>query len=168
MITLQNRFPLSFPTLACLCCLVFGTTDGLLAEQAPTKDVAGHDHPLVKRYEGSVIVEYTQKAFEEYKIILGKSLNPSSTESNGKRVEKQQAVEGKITRITYFTPKGRAPLEVFRNYENELKTQGRKPCLADRGRTILAICLGYSLNTKDWTASSSTIAARMRATAPTR
>ena len=112
------------------------------AADAPTKDVAGRDHPLVKRYEGSVIVAYTQKAFEEYKIILGKSLNPSSSDSNGKRVEKQQAVEGKITRITYFAPKGRAPLEVFRNYENELKTQAAETLFTGSGPDDLGYMFG--------------------------
>src|SRR4051812_28777502 len=114
----------------------------LRAADAPTKDVAGRDHPLLKRYEGSVIVEYTQKAFEEYRIILGKSLNPSATESSGKRVEKEQAVEGKITRITYFAPKGRAPLEVFRNYENELKALGAETLFAGSGADGLGYMFG--------------------------
>src|SRR5213075_3447423 len=107
-----------------LVCLVSLALPIVRAADAPTKDVAGRDHALLKRYEGSLIVEYTQKAFDEYKIALGKSLNPSSADSSGKRVEKEQAIEGKITRITYFAPKGRAPLEVFRNYENELKSLG--------------------------------------------
>jgi OOP family OmpA-OmpF porin len=105
-----------------------------------TQDVAGHDHPLLKRYEGSVIVEYKEKEFEEYKIILGKSLNLSS--SDGKRVEKQQSVEGKVTRITYYAPKGRATLEVFRNYENEVKAKGAETLFTGSGQDELGYMFG--------------------------
>lgn len=107
---------------------------------APTKDVAGRDHPILKRYEGSVIVEYKEKEFEEYKIILGKSLNPASTD--GKRVEKQQSVEGKVTRITYYAPRGRATLEVFRNYENELKASRAETLFSGSGSDDLGYMFG--------------------------
>ena len=120
--------------------MVAGATSSLCAAEAVTADVAGRDHPLLKRYEGSFIVEYGEKAFEEYKMILGKGLNPSSNE--GKRVEKQQAVEGKITRITYFAPKGRATLEVFRNYENELKAQQAEVLFTGAGRDELGDMFG--------------------------
>ena len=33
-------------------------------------------------------------------------------------------MEGRVTRISYFAPNGRSTLEVFRNYENELKAKG--------------------------------------------
>ena len=122
------------------CWLTFGAFHGLSAGEAVTKDVAGHDHPRLKRYEGSVIVEYSEKAFEEYKMILGKALNPSS--NDGKRIEKQQAVEGKITRITYFAPKGRATLEVFRNYENELKAANAETLFAGAGPDDLGYMFG--------------------------
>jgi OOP family OmpA-OmpF porin len=107
--------------VAAVCTLSLG---GMLRAQDPvTRDVAGHDHPLLKRYEGSFIVAYSQKEYDVYKLILGKTLNPSSESSGGKRLEKEQAVEGKVTRITYYAPKGRSVLEVFRNYERELKAQ---------------------------------------------
>jgi OmpA-OmpF porin, OOP family len=106
--------------LGLLCCLVSGIT-GLFASEPLTNDVAGRDHPLLKRYEGSFIVEYSEKAFDEYRLVLGKSLNPSTSDT--RRLEKEQKVEGKVTRITYFAPKGRTALEVFRNYENELKSR---------------------------------------------
>jgi OmpA-OmpF porin, OOP family len=125
---------------AFLCLLVFGTTQSLCAAEPLSTDVAGHDHRLLKRYEGSFIAEYTEKEFEEYKMILGKSLNPSSSE--GKRVEKQQSVEGKITRITYYAPKGRATLEVFRNYENELKAAAAEILFAGSGPDDLGYMFG--------------------------
>jgi outer membrane protein OmpA-like peptidoglycan-associated protein len=96
----------------------------LQAGDKVTQDIAGHDHRLLKRYEGSLIVAYSEKAYDEYKLILGKALNPSADTSQGKRVEKEQAVEGRITRITYLAPIGRSALEVSKNYENELKAKG--------------------------------------------
>ena len=100
------------------------------AQDAVTKDVVGHDHPLLKRYEGSFIVAYSEKQSDQYKLILGKALNPSLESSGGKQIEKEQLLEGKVTRITYFGPKGRSVLEVFRNYEQELKTKNAETPLA--------------------------------------
>jgi OOP family OmpA-OmpF porin len=137
---ISYRFAVSKKCLAYLCCLIVGMAGSLCAAEPLTQDVAGHDHPLLKRYEGSVIVGYTEKAFEEYKIILGKWLNPSS--NDGKRVEKQQAVEGKVTRITYFAPKGRAALEVFRNYENELKAKEAETLFTGSGSDELGNMFG--------------------------
>lgn len=91
-------------------------------EEPITADIPGAaDNPILKRYEGSVIFQYSQKEFDEYSMALGKGLNPSG---GGKSNEKEQTVEGKVTRISYFAPKGRSTLEVFRNYENELKARG--------------------------------------------
>ncbi len=87
-----------------------------------TKDIPGaKDNSLLKRYEGSIIFQYSQKEFDEYSMALGKGLNPSG---GGKSNEKEQSVEGKVTRISYVVPNGRSTLEVFRNYENELKAKG--------------------------------------------
>jgi len=87
-----------------------------------TSDIPGaKDNPLLKRYEGSIIFQYSQKEFDEYSMALGKGLNPSG---GGKSNEKEQTVEGRVTRISYCVPNGRSTLEVFRNYENELKGKG--------------------------------------------
>ena len=115
---------------------------GAFAADPVTKDVTGRDHPLLKRYEGSFIVAYTQKAFDEYKMILGKAFNPSAEASGGKRIEKQQPVEGKVTRITYFAPKGRSTLEVFKNYENELKAKGAETLFTGSGQDDLGYSFG--------------------------
>lgn len=107
-----------------------------------TKDVAGRDHPLLKRYEASVIISYTEKAFEEYKLPLGKALNPSAEASGGKRIEKQQSIEGKLTRITYLAPQGRSALEVFRNYEGELKAKNTETLFTGSGPDELGYMFG--------------------------
>jgi hypothetical protein len=37
------------------------------------EDAAEHtDHPLLKRYEGAVILQHDHKAFDEYTVPLGK------------------------------------------------------------------------------------------------
>jgi OOP family OmpA-OmpF porin len=108
----------------CLFCLFLTRLSVLEASDKVTRDITGRDHPLLKRYEGSVIVAYSEKAYDQYKLILGKALNPTADASQGKRVEKEQTLEGRITRITYLAPVGRSALEVARNYENELKAKG--------------------------------------------
>lgn len=105
-------------------CLLVAALCSAQDTEPVTKDVEGHDHPLLKRYEGSFIIGFTEKGYAEYKLILGKALNPTHEESGGKRVEKEQTVEGRVTRITYLAPLGRSPLEVWKNYDNELKAKG--------------------------------------------
>jgi len=114
----------------------------LCAQDSVTKDVGGRDHPLLKRYEGSFIVAYSQKEYDEYKIIVGKGLNPSAESSGGKQIEKEQAVEGKVTRITYYAPKGRSVLEVFRNYERELKAKDAETLFTGSGSEGLGYDFG--------------------------
>jgi outer membrane protein OmpA-like peptidoglycan-associated protein len=83
-----------------------------------TGDVAGSkDNPLLKRYEGSVIIKYDYKAFDEYTVPLGPA-------QDNKQLTQSMCIEGEVTRLTYKVPVGRSPLEVTRNYENELKAAG--------------------------------------------
>lgn len=124
----------------CFCCLFLAPI--CLAGDKVTQDVAGRDHPLLKRYEGSFIAAFTEKEFDEYKLVLGKALNPSAEASNNKRLEKQETIEGKITRITYFAPKGRSALEVFKNYENELKAKQAEALFAGSGPDELGYSFG--------------------------
>jgi OmpA-OmpF porin, OOP family len=78
------------------------------------------DHPLIKRYEGSTIVRYSQKAFDEYALTVG----PVVGRGNEAHFPKALKLEGRVTRITYLVPAGRSTLEVVRNYEMELKQAG--------------------------------------------
>lgn len=81
-------------------------------------DVEGSkDHPLISRYPGSVIREYSSKEFDEYTLPLGKMTGDNT-------LAKSQHLEGKLTRFKYESPAGRAALEVFRNYEGALKRAG--------------------------------------------
>jgi len=84
---------------------------------AQQKDVAGgKDHPLISRYPGSIITEYSASAFDEYTLPLGKL--------EGGQFAKSQSLEGKLTRLHYEIPLGRSPLEDSRNYAQELQTGG--------------------------------------------
>jgi OOP family OmpA-OmpF porin len=103
----------TFRALIVTILLLYGAIPG----KAQDHDKAGSkDHPLVSRYPGSVIKDYTQKEYDEFILQLGKVKSG--------RYEKSQHLEGKITRIYYRAPAGRSVLEVFRNYENALRGAG--------------------------------------------
>ncbi len=72
------------------------------------------DHPIVKAYEGSVMKKKKVNEFDAYKIITG---------SDGEKFT-DLALEGRITKLFYATPKDRSILEVMRNYEMALKNAG--------------------------------------------
>jgi OmpA-OmpF porin, OOP family len=95
---------------------------------AQLADVKGSkDHPLVSRYEGSVIIGYDFRKFDEFVIPLGAlkraGTRPAAGGGTTAKFEpaKSQRVEGRVTRILYVGPAGRSPLEIVRNYELELK-----------------------------------------------
>lgn len=99
---------------------VAGLLIGLAAPfaAAQDQDVEGSkDHPLISRYPGSYIAKYLTKEFDEFALPLG----PVDVENT---ITKNQPLEGKITRIVYVAPAGRTVLEVFRNYQDALKTGG--------------------------------------------
>jgi OmpA-OmpF porin, OOP family len=92
---------------------------------AQSQDKAGaKDHPVLKRYQDSFIFEYSEEAFAEYLLPLGKALNPSVPASEGRTIEKEETIEGRVTRLSYLAPAGRSALEVYRNYEQELSAKG--------------------------------------------
>lgn len=84
---------------------------------AADTDVAGSkDHPLISRYPGAVITEYSTIEFEEYTLPLGRL--------DADHWAKTQHLEGKLTQIHYQVPNTRSPLEVFRNYQQALARAG--------------------------------------------
>jgi len=89
----------------------------LTLRAATAADVAGgKDHPLITRYPGSSISEYSQQQFSAYRLPLGA---PSED-----KFSKSQQLEGKLTSIHYNMPENRSALEVFRNYQTALKSGG--------------------------------------------
>lgn len=97
----------------------------------PKADKAGSkDSASLKRYEGSYIVSYEQKAFAEFTLPTSR-LEPIPGKTDGKNnrlhePRNKKALEGAYTRIVYLIPQDRSPLEVVRNYQDEIKALGGK------------------------------------------
>ena len=97
----------------------------------PAKDEDGsRDHPLLKRYEGSFIVNYETKAYDELTVPLSElklTADEDDRDAYNNRVIKADSalqLEGAYTRLIYLVPAGRSPLEVVRNYQQEIKASG--------------------------------------------
>ncbi len=81
-----------------------------------TKDIAGgSDHPLLHRYEGSMLYMYGGENLGQVRVV--------DTEA-GKPVLRK--VEGKTANRFYWGPKGRSALEIHRNYQQALTAAGFK------------------------------------------
>lgn len=98
------------------------------AQAKPLTDVKGSKDPAaIKRYEGSVIIGYKFSKFDEFTFLAG-PLKPSTASGGPNLVpSKVQRVDGQYTRLVYVGPEGRSPLEVVRNYEQELAKAGFTP-----------------------------------------
>ena len=99
----------------------------------PTRDEPGSkDLPFLKRYEGSYIVNYEHKSFDEASFPLSPIKMVADKEKRDSRnnhvfeADKKADVEGAYTRILYLTPAERSPLEVIRNYQDEIEAGGGK------------------------------------------
>ena len=103
-------------------------------------DIAGSkDHPLLTRYPGSYISEYS-KAYNATEFKVSKGDNPTT-----------QTVEGDTTSLRYFygSPETQAsPLQIIRNYQNAIRQIGgevvyeRLPSEGDGGETTLKVHTG--------------------------
>lgn len=108
---------------------IAAATSPLAAQDKP----GAQDHPALKRYQDSVIFQYSAEAFGSYRLALGRALNPSVSENQGRTVEKEESIEGRVTRISYLAPAGRSTLEIFRNYQQELAGKGFETLFAAEG-----------------------------------
>ncbi len=79
------------------------------------------DHPMVGRFEGSEIVGYQVKDFDEVTIVEAPFDVVSSDTQTGPGFK---VVEGRVFLIYYKLPEGISTLEVMRNYEDSLKAKG--------------------------------------------
>jgi OOP family OmpA-OmpF porin len=108
--------------------LVLSLAFAQLAQAAPAvmpeKDTAkGQDHSLLTRFQGSKLVGYGLKEFDEVTLVAGKR----TEDKTGKYVNNLLRLEGKYTRIAYVYPADRSSLEVMRNYQAALEKAGLKP-----------------------------------------
>jgi len=81
-------------------------------------DLAGSkDPPGFKRFQGSEIVSYETRSYDEYILARGPG-------APGEGFAKSEKVEGAVTRIVYRVPEGHTSLEVLRNYEQMVTGAG--------------------------------------------
>jgi len=91
----------------------------LFVNGAFAADVAGSkDPPGFKRFEGSEIIYYQTRSFDQYKLAR------DSAACCGQGWKKFDTVEGQITRVLYRVPQGHTGLELLRNYERMLDQAG--------------------------------------------
>jgi outer membrane protein OmpA-like peptidoglycan-associated protein len=107
--------------LPALAALMLGT--GALAD-APQRDVAGSaDHPVLKRFTGSVLAGYAQQDWAQSRFPDASGVSKTENDKFARPV----TLEGKVTRLFYLSPVGKSPLEVFRNHQQALTAAGFKP-----------------------------------------
>lgn len=88
-----------------------------------TKDKPGSkDHPLLKRIEGSVILNYATKKFDSHQVALGAVIFDYDAQKN--KDWKKINAEGARTTLFYREPADASTLECMRSYQEELKDQG--------------------------------------------
>ena len=99
----------------------------------PKGDVTGaKDSPLVGRFAGSVIVSYNVRDFDEIKLPLAALKQVADKgrrdvhNNNVFEPGQSKVLEGRRTRLIYLLPENVAPLQVVRNYQNEIAGKGGK------------------------------------------
>lgn len=95
----------------------------------PKADKKGSkDNPVLKRYEGSLIVAYELKSFDEFTLPLSpiEEVKGKRDRHNNRFFEPKhkKSLEGARTRLVYLVPENRSPLEVLRNYQEEILGKG--------------------------------------------
>ncbi|MCU0835871.1 MAG: DUF4892 domain-containing protein [Chromatiaceae bacterium] len=116
----------------------------------PSADVEGaRDPDILKRYEGSLIVSYDDEAFGEYLLPTAPlRMDPDRARRDAHNNRwfapvESLPLEGRVVRLVYLIPEGRSPLEVVRNYRDEVEARGgralfeckREECGGDSGRS---------------------------------
>lgn len=97
-----------------LASIVLGLAAASACAAAPTADRAGgKDHPLVSRYEGSLLYDYGVNP-----------LGPAQVVERDKTGPVLRPVEGRLNNRLYWGPKDTAALAIFRNYQAALQSAG--------------------------------------------
>jgi OmpA-OmpF porin, OOP family len=107
----------------------------------PTADLVGAGDPIgIARYQGSKIIAFDRKAYDEYVFATGPLLASADTDARDAMnnqvfdFKTKQVLEGARTRLVYLLPAGRSPLEALRGYEQTLAAMGalkRFECAAE-------------------------------------
>ena len=96
-----------------LLCVLLAPLSTRAADAANSDRAGGADHKLLSRYEGSILYMYGDEPAATAQLVF---------EEKGKPV--LRPVEGRVANRLYWGPKGRGPLEVFRNYRQALEAAG--------------------------------------------
>ena len=94
-----------------------------LAEDLISADIKGHsDHPMLKRFEGSILLAGDARSFDEFTVALGRIEFDYGTQDF--KAWPRQKYEGARHTAFYRMPKDVTTLEALKNYENDLKAKG--------------------------------------------
>ena len=133
--------------MKCLPSLIFSLMFILCASHAksdatePTADLPGASDPIsIARFDGSKIIAFERKAYDEYVFATGPLVASADTDARDSmnnqvfEFKTKQTLEGARTRLVYLLPAGRSPLEALRGYEQNLAAMGaqkRFECAAE-------------------------------------
>lgn len=97
----------------------------------PKADIAkAKDSPLLGRFAGALIVSYDFKEYDEMSLVLGPlKVVPNKRDANNNDVVEPtqlKRLEGRRTRLVYLVPANTSPLQVVRNYQNEVTAKEGK------------------------------------------
>ena len=127
--------------------LIVGVFLGLALPLIAADLPGSKDNPYIKRFDGSTIVRYKADNYETFNFSES---DPSSSDV------KSVTFEGKSVRVGYDVQKGQASsLEIYRNYENELKAKGfaMKSSRPINGGDVQAIAGQRGLEAINWASS---------------
>ncbi|MBB3219265.1 OmpA family protein [Pseudoduganella umbonata] len=105
---------------ALLCCAA--VSQAAFAELNFREVKGAEDHPLLSRFEGSKLIAYDVKQYEQAELPASAPYRKNSA----LQVDNLLKPEGKYTRIGYVFAKDRSGLEVFRNYQAAIAKAGLK------------------------------------------
>jgi outer membrane protein OmpA-like peptidoglycan-associated protein len=85
---------------------------------------------MISRVEGSRIQGFSQKEFDEYRLVTGTVSEYNDQKQPWKDLEEalnernSLQLEGKVWKLTYAIPKNRSTLEIIRSFQTELTKAG--------------------------------------------
>lgn len=118
-----------FPAFFCLLALLAPAPQASAQSNTsiPTSDEVGADLDWLKRYSGSVILDFKQVDFDEFDFVAGPLLPQDGMDArnNSLRIPETFVTQtGRLTRFLYLLPEGRSPLEAIEGYRTELDALG--------------------------------------------
>jgi outer membrane protein OmpA-like peptidoglycan-associated protein len=123
---------------AIIASLLLAVSPVTAATEVPLADIPGsQDCDLLGRFEGSVIVSFEKKDFDEFTAPLSplEPVKDKRDPHNNILFEpaEKMTLEGEHWRIVYLIPEGASPLEVIRNYQQEILDAGGETLFECKG-----------------------------------